>query len=196
MARTTNRPSTATRPNAATASPDINVSGSFDEQDQRGEGSRLGDNTERRENLTSVRDEPDNERGDFRDNRDDSRENRDDSRENHNGRDDRPFGENRDERTPRDGDTEGSRREQSPTLSAGMDAFAPVLEAWKQVFTSWSQLAETMVKAQQDAFAGMISAANATAKNINVDDRPDSELIFSGSRTTASTPDRIERDRR
>jgi hypothetical protein len=189
MARTTNRPSTATRPNAATASPDINVSGSFDEQDQRGEGSRLGDNTERRENLTSVRDEPDNERGDFRDNRDDSRENR-------NGRDDRPFGENRDERTPRDGHTEGSRREQSPTLSAGMDAFAPVLEAWKQVFTSWSQLAETMVKAQQDAFAGMISAANTTAKNINVDDRPDSELIFSGSRTTASTPDRIERDRR
>jgi len=196
MARTTNRPSTATRPNAATASPDINVSGSFDEQDQRGEGSRLGDNTERRENLTSVRDEPDNERGDFRDNRDDSRENRDDSRENRNGRDDRPFGENRDERTPRDGHTEGSRREQSPTLSAGMDAFAPVLEAWKQVFTSWSQLAETMVKAQQDAFAGMISAANTTAKNINVDDRPDSELIFSGSRTTASTPDRIERDRR
>jgi len=195
MARTTNRPSTATRPNAATASPDINVSGSFDEQDQRGEGSRLGDNTERRENLTSVRDEPDNERGDFRDNRDDSRENRDE-RGNRNGRDDRAFGENRDERTPRDGHTEGSRREQSPTLSAGMDAFAPVLEAWKQVFTSWSQLAETMVKAQQDAFAGMISAANTTAKNINVDDRPDSELIFSGSRTTASTPDRIERDRR
>jgi hypothetical protein len=184
MARTTNRPSTATRPNTATASPDINASGSFDEQDQRGEGSRLGDNTERRENLTSVRDEPDNERGDFRDNRDDSRENRDDSRE------------NRDERTPRDGDTEGSRREQSPTLSAGMDAFAPVLEAWKQVFTSWSQLAETIVKAQQDAFAGMISAANTTATNINVGDRPDSELAFSGSRTTTSTPDRIERDRR
>jgi hypothetical protein len=192
MARTTNRPSTATRPNAATASPDINGSGSFDEQDQRGEGSRLGDNTERRENLTSVRDEPDNERGDFRDNRDDSRENRDE-RGNRNGR---AFGESRDERTPRDGDAEqGSRREQPP-ISAGFDAFAPVLEAWKQVFKSWSELAETMVKAQQDAFAGMISAANTTAKDINVGDRPDSEFAFSGSRTTASTPDRIERDRR
>jgi hypothetical protein len=192
MARTTNRPSTATRPNAATASPDINVSGSFDEQDQRGENGQLGDNAERRENLTSVRDEPDNERGDFRD---DSRENRDE-RGNRNGRDDRAFGENRDERTPRDGDAEqGSRREQPP-ISADMDAYAPVLEAWKQVFTSWSQLAETMVKAQQDAFASMISAANTTAKNIDVGDRPDSELAFSGSRTTASTPDRIERDRR
>jgi hypothetical protein len=192
MARTTNRPSTATRPNTATASRDINVSGSFDEQDQRGENGQLGDNAERRENLTSVRDEPDNERGDFRD---DSRENRDE-RGNRNGRDDRAFGESRDERTPRDGDAEGSRREQSPTLSAGVDAYAPVLEAWKQVFTSWSQLAETMVKAQQDAFASMISAANTTAKNINVGDCPDSELAFSGSRTTASTPDRIERDRR
>jgi len=57
-------------------------------------------------------------------------------------------------------------------------------------------LAQTMVKAQQDAFANMISAADTTARNINVDDRPDSELAFSGSRTTASTPDRIERDRR
>ena len=90
---------------------------------------------------------------------------------------------------------QGSQREQPP-ISAGLDAFAPVLEAWKQVFTSWSQLAETLVKAQQDAFASMISAANTTAKNINVDDRPDSELAFSGSRTTASAPDRIERDRR
>jgi hypothetical protein len=190
MARTTNRPSTATRPNAATAPSDTNGSGSFDEQDQRGEGGRLGDNTERRENLTSVRDEPDNERGD-------SRENRDDERGNRNGRDDRAFGENRDERTPRDGDAEqGSRREQSPTLSAGLDAYAPVLEAWKQVFKSWSELAETMVKAQQDAFASMIGAANTTAKNINVGDRRNGELAFSGSRTTASTPDRIEHDRR
>jgi hypothetical protein len=197
MARTTNRPSTATRPNAATAPRDINGSGSFDEQDQGGEGGRLGDNAERRENLTSVRDEPDNERGDFRDNRDDSRENRDDERGNRNGRDDRAFGENRDERTPRDGDAEqGSRREQQAAMSAGLDAYAPVLEAWKQVFKSWSELAETMVKAQQDAFASMIGAANTTAKNINVGDRRNGELAFSGSRTTASTPNRIEHDRR
>ena len=110
---------------------------------------------------------------------------------------DREFGKDRDELKPHDGYTErGSWSEQPPTPSAGMDAFAPVLEAWKQVFTSWSQLAETMVKAQQDAFASMISAANTTAKNINVGDRQDREPAFSGSRTTASTPDRIERDRR
>ena len=137
-----------------------------------------------------MQDEPDNDRDDSRENRDDSREYR---RESRGGRE---FGESRDERKQHDGYTEqGSRREQPP-ISAGLDAFAPVLEAWKQVFKSWSELAETMVKAQQDAFASMISAANTTAKDINVGDRPDSELAFSGSRTTASTPDRIERDRR
>jgi hypothetical protein len=71
-----------------------------------------------------------------------------------------------------------------------------VLEAWKQIFTSWSELAQAMVKAQQDAFASMISAANTTAKDVNIGDRRNGELAFSGSRTTASTPDRIERDRR
>jgi hypothetical protein len=183
MARTY-QPSTATqRKTAATTPLDTNTPGSFDGQDQRGENGQLGDNAERRENLSSVRDEPDNDGNDYRENRDDSRE----------SRGGREFGESRDKR---DGDAEqGSRREQPP-ISAGMDAFAPVLEAWKQVFKSWSELAETMVKAQQDAFAGMISAANTTAKDINVGDRPDSELAFSGSRTTASTPDRIERDRR
>ena len=169
MARTY-QPSTATRRKTATTPPDTNSSGSFDEQDQRGENGQLGDNAERHENLTAVRDQPDNDRDD-------------DSRTTPG---DREFG-NRDER---------NWREQPPTPSAGIDAFAPVLEAWKQVFTSWSELAETMVKAQQDAFASMISAANTTAKNINVGDRQDSELAFSGSRTTASTPDRIERDRR
>jgi hypothetical protein len=191
MARTY-QPSTATRRKTATTPPDTNSSGSFDEQDQRGENGQLGDNAERRENLTSVRDEPDNDGSD-------SRESRDDYRENLNRRDSRggrEFGDNRDERKPRDGDAEQGSRREPPPISAGVDAFAPVLEAWKQVFTSWSQLAETMVKAQQDAFASMISAANTTAKNINVGDCPDSELVFSGSRTTASTPDRIERDRR
>ena len=91
---------------------------------------------------------------------------------------------------------QGSRREQPPALSAGLDAFAPVLEAWKQIFTSWSELAQAMVKVQQDAFASMISAANTTAKDVNVGDRRNGELAFSGSRTTASTPDRIEHDRR
>ncbi len=194
MART-NQPSAATQRTTATTPMDANGPGSFDEQNQRGENgqgenNQVGENTERRDNLTAVQDKPDNDRDDSRENRDDAREYR---RESRGGR---AFGESRDERTQHDGYTEqGSRREQPP-ISAGMDAFAPVLEAWKQVFKSWSELAETMVKAQQDAFAGMISAANTTAKNINVGDRPDSELAFSGSRTTTSTPDRIERDRR
>jgi hypothetical protein len=194
MARTY-QPSPATQRKTATTPLDTNGTNSFDTQDQRGENSQgennqVGDNAERRENLTAVQDKPDNDRDDSRENRDDSREYR---RESRGGRE---FGESRDERKQHDGYTEqGSRREQPP-ISAGLDAFAPVLEAWKQVFKSWSELAETMVKAQQDAFASMISAANTTAKNIDVGDRPDSELAFSGSRTTASTPDRIERDRR
>ncbi len=194
MART-NQPSPATQRTTATTPLDTNSSSSFDEQNQRGENgqgenNQVGENTERRDNLTAVQDKPDNDRDDSRENRDDAREYR---RESRGGR---AFGESRDERTQHDGYTEqGSRREQPP-ISAGLDAFAPVLEAWKQVFKSWSELAETMVKAQQDAFASMISAANTTAKNIDVGDRPDSELAFSGSRTTTSTPDRIEHDRR
>jgi hypothetical protein len=80
-----------------------------------------------------------------------------------------------------------------------MDAFTPVLEAWTQVFKSWSELAETMVKAQQDVFASMIGAANTTAKDIadiKVGDGRNGELAFSASRTAASTPDRIGHERR
>ena len=200
MARTTNQPSTAARPNTATAPLDTDGPGSFNGPDQRGEGGQLGENGERRENLTAIRDERDNDRNDSRENRDDSGENRDE-RGNFNRRDDRggrEVGENRGERNQQqDGYAEqGSRREQPPALSAGLDAFAPVLEAWKQVFKSWSELAATMVKVQQDAFASMIGAANPTAKDIILGDRRNGELAFSGSRTTASTPDRIEPDRR
>jgi hypothetical protein len=180
MARTTNRPATETRPNTATTPLDSNSAGLFDQQDQRGEDRQYDDSTERRENLTVARDQPDND-GNV-------------SRENRGGQE---FGDSRDERKQYDGDAEqGSRRAEH---SAGVDAFAPVLEAWKQVFKSWSELAETMVKAQQDAFATMIGAANTTAKDITdikVGDRRDAELAFSGSRTARSRPDRIEHDRR
>jgi hypothetical protein len=190
MARTTNRPSAAPRPATATAQLDTNGSGSFDGQDQRGGDGRLGENGERRENLSAVRDAQDNDRGD-------SRENRDDERGNLNRREGREVGENRDERKQHDGYAEqGSGRAQPPALSDGLDAFAPVLEAWKQVFKSWSELAETMVKVQQDAFASMIGGANTHAKDISLGDRRNGELAFTGSRTTASTPDRIEHDRR
>ena len=195
MARTTDQPSAAIRPKTARVPLDTEGPGSFDGPDQRGENGQLGGNAERRENLTAVRDEQDNKRDDSRN---DSRENSDE-RGNRNRRDDREFGENRNGRTPRVGDAEqGSQREQRQAPSAGLDAFAPVLEAWKQVFTSWSKLTETMVKAQQDAFASMIGAANMTAKDIKdikVGARRNGEPTFSGSRT-ASTPDRIEHDRR
>jgi hypothetical protein len=150
MART-NQPSAATQRTTATTPMDADGPGSFDAHDQRGENSQgennqVGDNAERRENLTAVQDQPDNDR--------------DNSRTTPG---DREFGKNRDERKQHDGYSErGSRREQPSTPSAGMDAFAPVLEAWTQVFKSWSELAETMVKAQQDAFASMISAVPAS----------------------------------
>ena len=176
MARTTNQPSTATRRNTAKTRADTNGRGSFDEQDQRNEDNQLGDNDERRENLAAVRDEQDDERNNSRDDRDDSR--------------DRGEGRDRGEYAE-----QGSRREQDPALSAGLDTFAPVLEAWKQVFTSWSQLTETMVKVQQDAFASMISGANTHAKGLNLGENGNDERALSGSHTTASTPDRIERDR-
>jgi hypothetical protein len=190
MARTTNQPSTATRRNTAKTRAETNGRGSLDEQDQRNEDNQLGGNDERRENLAAVRDEQDDDRNDSRDDRDE--------RGNFNGRNDREFGVRRD-RDERRGSGEyaeqDSRREQGPALSAGLDTFAPVLEAWTQVFKSWSELTETMVKVQQDAFASMLGAGNAHAKDISLGDHRDGELAFSGSRATASTPDRIERDR-
>ena len=188
MARTTNQPSTATRRNTAKTRADTNGRGSFDEQDQRNEDNQLGDNDERRENLAAVRDEQDDERNNSRDDRDE--------RGNFNGRE---FGESRDRDERRDSGEyaeQDSRREQGPALTPGLDSFAPVLEAWKQVFKSWSELTETMVKVQQDAFASMISGANTHAKNLNLGENRNGERAFPGSLTTASTPDRIERDRR
>jgi len=175
MART-NQPSAATQRKTPTTPPGPDP---FDAQDQRAETGQVGGNTERRENLTAVQDQPDNDRGDFRATPGD-----------------REFGKDRDERKQHEGFTErGSWSVQPPTPPVGVDVFTPVLEAWKQVFKSWSELAQTMVKAQQDVFAGMISAADTTARNINVGDRPDAEFAFSGAHTTASA-DRIERNRR
>ena len=170
------QPPTATQRKTPTTPPGPDP---FDAQDQRAETGQVGGNTERRENLTAVQDQPDNDRGDFRATPGD-----------------REFGKDRDERKQHEGFTErGSWSVQPPTPPVGVDVFTPVLEAWKQVFKSWSELAQTMVKAQQDVFAGMISAADTTARNINVGDRPDAEFAFSGAHTTASA-DRIERNRR
>ena len=185
MARTTDQPATATRRNNPTSRSDTNGLSSLDEQNR---DSRLDDNDERRDGPSSVRDEQSTDRD--------------------NSRDERELGENRDrderESTSRNErseagnyDQEAIRREQRPAVqAAGMDTFAPVLEAWKQVFTSWAQLTETMVKVQQDAFASMISGANTYAKNLNLGENRNGERAFPGSLTTASTPDRIERDRR
>jgi hypothetical protein len=76
--------------------------------------------------------------------------------------------------------TERDSPKQWPAVSAGIDTIAPVLEAWTQVLKSWSELAETMVEVQQDAFASMISAAT----DITLGDHHNGELAVSGSSTT------------
>jgi len=178
MARTTSQPATATRRNTRTTQPDTNRLSPLDKQDQ---DSRTDDNDERREGLSAVHDEQNTDRD--------------------NSSDERGFGENRNResasRNERDEyDEEGARREQRPaTLAASMDTFTPVLEAWKQVFKSWSELTETMVKVQQDAFASMVSGANAHTKELNLGENRNGERALSGA-PTASTPERIDRDRR
>ena len=200
MARTTNQPSTATstatsaatsaatRRKVAKTRADTDGRGSFDEHDRRSEDGRFGDNDERPEGLIAVQDEQDDER---EDNREDDREARENTH-------DRGFGDNRgrDQRRDSGGYTEqDSWRAHGPAMSAGLDTFAPMLEAWKQVFKSWAELTETMVKVQQDAFASMISGAGAQAKDFNLGQNGNAESAFPGTRTTASTPDRIEPDR-
>lgn len=191
MARTTDQPATATRRNSRTSRSDTNGLSSLDERNQ---DSRLDDNDERREGLNSVREVQSTDRDNSRDERE-LGDNRDrDNRD----RDERESTSRNQRSEAGEYNEEGARREQQPAaLAAGMDTFTPVLEAWKQVFTSWSQLTETMVKVQQDAFASMISGANAHAKDLNLGEIRNGERAFSsGSRTTASTPERIDRDRR
>jgi hypothetical protein len=180
MARTTSQPATATRRNTRTTQPDTNRLGPLDEQDQ---DSRTDGNDERREGLSSVHDEQNTDRD--------------------NSSDERGFGENRNperesaSRNERDEyNEEGTRGEQRPaTPAVSMATFTPMLEAWKQVFKSWSELTETMVKVQQDAFASMVSGANAHTKELNLGENRNGERALSGP-PTASTPERIDRDRR
>jgi hypothetical protein len=180
MARTTSQPATATRRNTRTPQPDTNRLSPLDEQNQ---DSRTDGNDERREGLSAVHDEQNTDRD--------------------NSSDERGFGENRNRerestsRNERDEyNEEGTRREQRPaTLAVSMDTFAPMLEAWKQVFKSWSELTETMVKMQQDAFASMASGANAHTKELSLGENRNGERALSGP-PMASTPERIDRDRR
>ena len=191
MARTTDQPATATRRNGRTTRSDTNGLSSLDERNQ---DSRLDDNDERREGPSSVREVQSTDRDNSRDERE-LGENRDRDERESTGRNQR----SENQRSEAGGyNEEGARREQQPAaLAASMDTFTPMLEAWKQVFTSWAQLTETMVKVQQDAFASMISGANAHAKDLNLGENRNSERAFSsGSHTAASTPERIDRDRR
>jgi hypothetical protein len=190
MARTPTKASTtAGRNTTAAPQPQTTPDGPLDKQDGRTEDRQPSDNrndngsdnrsdnlgrNERREGLTAVHD----------DRRTDSREN-DDAREDTDRFDDRRSDENREQ----------------PAMAAGMDTFTPVLEAWKQVFRSWSELTETMVKVQRDAFASMMGAADIHARNITLNDRRTTDRTDGADRTvwssaTASTPDRIEGNRR
>lgn len=189
MARTPTKASTTTGRNTAAPQPQTTPDGPLDKQDGRTEDRQPSDNlndngsdnrsdnlghNERREGLTAVHD----------DRRTDSREN-DDAREDTDRFDNRRSDENREQ----------------PAMAAGMDTFTPVLEAWKQVFRSWSELTETMVKVQRDAFASMMGAADIHARDITLNgrrttDRTDGADRTVGSSATASTPDRIEGNRR
>ena len=196
MARTPIQPSTATQRNTASATPDIDARGPLDEQDQRSDNNEYSDNTEysgnneRRESgLTSVRDEPAHHA---------QRATTADDRRN---RDERTFGEKRG--FGQSGDSRGQfgeRGEQdsrrAPWATSGAEAYAPVLDAWKQVFQSWSELAETMVKVQQQSFAAMMGATQATAKNLTNGDRGDREPALSGARSDSPASDQIDHDRR
>ena len=187
MARTTVQPTRTTRRRTTETKPETNGLGSLTEQDRRDEGSRH-DNDDRDDGLSAVHSEQDNDRDGSRDER------------GFGGNDDRD--ERTDERTENSeyGDNRAG-REQRPAVMAGMDTFAPVLTAWKQVFASWTELTETMVKVQQETFASMISAANAHAKDLDLGENHNGtsrngEHAVSASNTTASTPERIDRDRR
>lgn len=184
MARTTDQPAKATRrPTTATKSETSGL-GSLDEQGQR---DRSGENGERHEGLAAVRNENDDRRDDASDNRDELN-----GRESSNGRLDREVDENRrDEHRDSGKYDETSNNGQQPAIPA---AYAPVLDAWKQVFTSWSELTEAMMKAQQDTFASMINGGNFRAKDLG--GKRNGERDFAGTRTTASTPDRIDVERR
>ena len=181
MARTTDQPARATRRRTTAATSETRGLGSHDEHDQ---DDRSGANDQRHEGRTTLQD-------DQRDNAHDYR----DERESSNGRLDSESDENRrDEHRDSGEHTEASTS--MPQAAAIPAAYAPVLEAWKQVFTSWSELTETMMKAQQDTFASMINGANAHAKDLKLGERQNGGRAFSGSRTAASTSDRVDHDRR
>ncbi len=79
------------------------------------------------------------------------------------------------------------------------DALAPVFAAWERIFTSWFELARTMMKVQQQTFASMIGAGVATtnAERITNGDHPSRDHdALSASRTSSVAPDQIGHDRR
>jgi hypothetical protein len=77
------------------------------------------------------------------------------------------------------------------------DALAPVLAAWEQIFTSWFELAGTMMKVQQQTFASMIGAANPNTERITNGDHPSRDQdALSASRTSSVVPYQIGHDRR
>lgn len=197
MARTTDQPGTATQPTTATAKAETDARDPRDEQNKRDEQNQYGENNnDRREyGLSSVRDEQD-QRGDNRDSHSDRSDRID--RENRENRDERTFGEKRGFGENRDRREQFSERgeQDSPWATSGAEMYAPVLDAWKQVFQAWSELAETMVKTQQQSFASMMGATQATAKNLTNGGHRNRERALSGARSDSRAADQIDHDRR
>ncbi len=193
MVRTTDTPTIATQRGSRT-----NGNGALDEkveQVQRGEHDRRDDNAERPDQG------PTSQRGGH-DHFDDGRDNRDvsDSRERGADRDSndidhkRGFGGDRD---IRDSDQKrGVASDRDSNSSDAADVFAPVLGAWNQVFASWVQLADSMAKAQQQAFGQMLGGAGTRVEGITDGDDRGRELVVTSSRTSSAPDSQIERDRR
>jgi hypothetical protein len=83
-----------------------------------------------------------------------------------------------------------------PATSTAVDTLTPVLVAWGQVFTSMFEMADAMVKLQQQTFASMMGTADTNAERMaNGDHRGRVHDAVPASRTRSVVPDLIEQRR-
>ncbi len=193
MVRTTDTPTIATQRGSRT-----NGNGALDEkveQVQRGEHDRRDDDAERRDQSPTSR------RGGH-DHLDEGRNARDvsDIRKPGSDRDsddsdhERGFDGDRDIRDSAEKRRVGSDRDSNTSDAA--DVVAPVLVAWKQVFASWVQLADSMARAQQQTFGQLLGGAGTRGEGITDGDARGRELVLTSSRTSSAPDAPNERNRR
>ena len=190
MVRTTDTPTMTIRRGSRT-----NGNGALDEMAEQAQHDRRDDSAERRDQGSTS------ERGGH-DHLDDGRDDRDvsDNRERRVNRDSndsdhkRGFGGDHDIRDSDQKRAVGSGRDSNS--SDASDVFAPVLDTWKQMFASWVQMADSMAKAQQQAFGQVLGGAGTRAEGITDGDDRGRELALTSSRTSSAPDGQIERARR